>query len=56
MKNVKITFDEAIEMVRSAFDAWKNEYDCGDDWSKEHEARDMAIEALRSMKNESSKH
>jgi len=37
---------EAIGLVKSAFDAWEYNYDTGDDWSREHEARDMAIKAL----------
>lgn len=41
-----MTKDEAIEKVIDAFSAWEAEYDTGDDWSEEHEARDMAIEAL----------
>lgn len=41
-----MTREEASEIVESAFDAWENEYSTGDDWSKEHEARDMAIKAL----------
>lgn len=42
-----MTKEESIAMVRSAFSAWESEYDYGDDWSKEHEARDMAIAALK---------
>lgn len=41
-----MTKDEAIEKVIDAFSAWECEYDTGQDWSEEHEARDMAIEAL----------
>lgn len=41
-----MTKDEAIEKVIAAFSVWECEYDTGDDWSEEHEARDMAIEAL----------
>lgn len=41
-----MTREEAIELVKSAFDAWEYKYDTGDDWSKEYEARDMAIESL----------
>lgn len=49
---MKITFDEAAEMVIDAFDLWECEYSYIDDWSKEHEARDLAIEALMRMKRE----
>ena len=38
--------EEAIDMVRKAFAGWEDEFDRGDDWSKEHKARDMAIKAL----------
>ena len=39
---------EAIQQVENAFDAWESEWKVsGDDWSYEHEARDMAIEALK---------
>lgn len=41
-----MTREEAIEMVRAAFDVWESEFDTGNDWSKEHMARDMAIKAL----------
>ena len=41
-----MTREEAIESVKSAFDAWEYQYDTGDDWSREHEARNMAIKAL----------
>lgn len=38
--------EKAIEMIRVAFDVWEEEYGMYDDWSEEHEARDMAIKAL----------
>lgn len=41
-----MTKEEAIEIVCNAFDIWYGEYTYIDDWSKEFEARDMAIEAL----------
>ena len=41
-----MTKDEAIEKVIDAFSAWESEYDTGDDWSAEHEACEMAVEAL----------
>ena len=41
-----MTIDEAIEMVKTAFDEYENEFDTGNDWSQEHKARDMAIKAL----------
>lgn len=41
-----MTKDEAIEKVIDAFSAWESEYYTGDDWTEEHEARDMAVEAL----------
>lgn len=43
-----MTREEAIEIVKSAFSAWESEFRVpNDDWSEEHEALDMAIEALR---------
>lgn len=40
---------KAIEIVKSAFSAWESEFRVpNDDWSEEHEALDMAIEALQS--------
>ena len=42
-----MTREEAIEIVKSAFSAWESEFRVpNDDWSEEHEALDMAIEAL----------
>ena len=42
-----MTREEAIEIVKSAFSAWESEFGVpNDDWSEEHEALDMAIEAL----------
>ena len=41
-----MTREEIIEMVKTAFDVWENEYDTGNDWSKEHKARDIVIKAL----------
>lgn len=41
-----MTREEAISLVRTAFDEWENELNTGEDWSKEHNARDMAINAL----------
>ena len=41
---MKVT--KAIELVKDAFDAWEWEFGTGNDWSKEHEARDMAVKAL----------
>ncbi len=38
--------EKVIENVRGAFDAWEWECGIGDDWSEEHEARDIAISAL----------
>ena len=38
--------EDAIDYVQAAFDAYESEFSIGDDWSKEHEARDMAIQAL----------
>ena len=43
-----MTKEEAIEIVKSAFSAWESEFRVpNDDWSEEHEALDMAIEALK---------
>jgi predicted transcriptional regulator len=43
-----MTKEEAIQQVENAFDAFESEWKVlGDDWSYEHEARDMAIEALK---------
>ena len=41
-----MTREEAKRSVEAAFMAWESEYQTGDDWSEEHEARDMAIKAL----------
>ena len=41
-----MTREDAIDYVQAAFDAYESEFGIGDDWSKEHEARDMAIQAL----------
>ena len=44
-----MTTEEAISLVRKAFDTWENwesDVNGGDDWSEEHKARDMAIDAL----------
>ena len=41
-----MTLEEAIELTKTAFDMWEREWDCGEDWSDVHEARDMAISAL----------
>ena len=40
------TREEAIRIIREAFDVMEEEYDSADDWKEEHEARDMAIKAL----------
>jgi hypothetical protein len=45
-KSEDMTREEAIDMVRKAFAGWEDEFDTGEDWSKEHNARDMAIKAL----------
>ena len=42
-----MTLEEAIELTKTAFDMWEREWDCGEDWSDVHEARDMAIKALQ---------
>lgn len=45
-----MTRDKAIEIVKSAFSAWESEFEVpNDDWSEEHEALDMAIEALEAQ-------
>ena len=44
-----MTTEEAIDFVLTAFDMWEIEYDCGDDWSDVHEARDMAVKALEEL-------
>lgn len=42
-----MTKEEAIQYVIDAFTAWECEYDTeGADWSKEHEACDIAVNAL----------
>lgn len=46
-----MTREEAIEAVKTAFGMWECEFDCfGEDWTNEHKARDMAIEALQEQK------
>lgn len=43
-----MTREEAIENVKSAFSVWESEFRVpNDDWSEEHEALDIAIEALK---------
>ena len=43
-----MTREEVIEIVKSAFSAWESEFRVpNDDWSEEHEALDMVIEALK---------
>lgn len=49
-RNNQMTPKEAAKLTEYAFDAWEDEYGVGDDWSDEHKARDMAIEALVTMK------
>ena len=44
-----MTAKEAADLVRDAFDMWEKEWDCGEDWSDVHEARDMAISALEAQ-------
>lgn len=41
-----MTKEEAIELVKSAFDVWEDKYSVGNDMNREHKARDMAIKAL----------
>lgn len=42
-----VTYEEAVDLTQSAYGAWEGEYETGDDWSKMHEARDLAVNALR---------
>lgn len=43
-----MTNQEAADIVKSAFQAWESEYGCtGDDWSEEHKACEMAVNALK---------
>lgn len=44
-----MTPEEAVKLTDLAFGAWEGEWGTGDDWSDEHKARDMAIEALMTM-------
>ena len=46
-----MTREEAIEIVKTAFSVWELEFRRApnDDWSEEHEALDMAIEALKAQ-------
>lgn len=41
-----MTKEDAIELVKSAFDIWEDKYSVGNDMNREHKARDMAIKAL----------
>lgn len=41
------TIEKAIELVKDAFGFWESEYCVGDDWTEEHEARDLAVDALK---------
>ena len=43
-----MTNEEAAALVADAFEQLEYERGTGDDWSEEHEARDMAIRALLS--------
>ena len=43
-----MTREEAIEIIKEAFETWKSEFGEGD-WGKEDEALDMAISALEQM-------
>jgi hypothetical protein len=43
-----MTNKEAAAIVADVFEQLEHERGTGDDWSEEHEARDMAIEALLS--------
>ena len=38
--------EKAIEIIKTAFEVWENEFYDGKDWEEEHKARDMAISAL----------
>ena len=41
-----MTKEKAIEIIKTAFDVWENEFYDGKDWEEEHKALDMAISAL----------
>ncbi len=41
------TIEKAIELVKDAFGFWESEYCVGDDWTEEHEACDLAVDALK---------
>lgn len=43
-----MTNEEAAALVADVFEQLEYERGTGDDWSEEHEARDMAIRALLS--------
>jgi hypothetical protein len=43
-----MTNKEAAAIVADVFEQLEHERGTGDDWSEEHEARDMAVEALLS--------
>ena len=45
-KSEDMSREEAIGLVEDAFAMWENEFDTGQDWSREHNARDMAVKAL----------
>ena len=46
-----MTAKEAADLVMDACDMWEKEWDCGEDWSDVHEARDMAISALEAQES-----
>jgi hypothetical protein len=43
-----MTNKEAAALVADVFEQLEHERSTGDDWNEEHEARDMAVEALLS--------
>lgn len=45
----KLTIPEAIQIVCTAFQMWECEYCYIDDWEREHQARDLAVEALEKL-------
>jgi preprotein translocase subunit SecA len=45
-----MTNQEAAEIVKNAFQMWESEYGMtGEDWSEEHKACEMAVNALESQ-------
>lgn len=43
----RMSIEDIVENIQTAFDMWEHEYDCGDDWTDAHKSRDVAIALVR---------